>query len=90
MLLDMAVKERKSWLVGGEVHDGSAIVWNNNGILNHAGGLLAVDLDQLPQVTVKVHRVCVVGTISHYKPIADTLLQHKLSIMWIRLAVHEP
>ncbi len=54
-----------------------------------AGGLLAVDLGQLPEMAVQVHGVRVVGAVAHHEAIARALLQHELALVRVGLAVHE-
>lgn len=44
VLLDMAMKQGETRLVGGEIHDRPTVVRNYHRILNNASSLLAVDL----------------------------------------------
>ena len=79
VLLDVAVEEGEAGLVGGEVDDGAAVVGDDDGVLDDAGGFLAVDLDQLPQVAVQVQGVGVVGAVAEDEPVARALLEDELA-----------
>src|SRR5215469_11076263 len=65
VLLKVTMEQRKTGLIGSEIDDRSAVVWDDDGVLHHARGLLAVDFDQFPEMAVQVHWVSVVGTIPH-------------------------
>ena len=45
VLLDVAMEQRKSWLIRGKIHNGAAVVRHHHRILNNSGSLLAVDFD---------------------------------------------
>ena len=90
VLLDMAVKEGKPRLIGREIDDGATIVRDDDRILNNSGRLLAVDLDQFPEVPVKVHGMGVIGAVAHDQAVAGALFKKELAFVRVRLAVHEP
>jgi hypothetical protein len=48
MLLNVAVEERQPRLIGSEIDNCAAKIWNYNCILQNARRLLSVDLGQLP------------------------------------------
>src|SRR6266436_7707263 len=81
VLLDVAVEEGEAGLIGGEVHNGAPVIGDDYRVFDDAGGLLSVDLGQLPQMPVQVHGVGVVGAVAHYEPVACALLQHELLLM---------
>ena len=84
------MEEGEAGLVGGEVDGDASVVRNDHRILYDSGGLLSVDLGQLPQMPVQVHGVGVVGAIAHHEPVTRALLQHELALMWIGLAIDKP
>src|SRR6266436_5975065 len=90
VLLDVAVEEGEAGLIGGEVDDGAAEVGDDYCVLDDAGGLLSVDLGELPQMAVEVHGVGVVGAIAHDEPVARALLEHELLVVWVGLVVDQP
>ena len=90
VLLDVAVKQRETRLVGDQSHRGASECGNDHRILHHAGSRLAVDLDDLEQVPVDVHRVAVVTSIVKYQPVAASLPEHEFAFVRIFLAVDEP
>jgi len=90
VLLDVAVKQSKPWLIGCEIDNGPPIIRNDHRILDYAGGLLPVDFSQFPKMAVQVHRMSIVGAIAHHQPIARASLQYKLPLVRIWLAVDQP
>ena len=80
MLLDVAVEERQAGLVGGEVYYGAAVIGDDHRVLYDAGGLLAVDFDQLPPVAVEMQGVGVVGAVAEGEPVARALLQDEFVV----------
>lgn len=90
VLLKVTMEQRKTGLIGSEIDDRPAVVGDDDRVLHHARSLFAVDFDQFPEMAVQVHRVSVVGTISHDKPIARALLQHKFPVVRIGFAVYQP
>ena len=74
VLLKVAMKQCKTRLIGTEIDDRPAVVRNDDRVLDHARGFFPVDLHQLPEMAVHVHRMSVVGTIPHDQPIARALL----------------
>lgn len=50
----MAMKERRTRIVGDEIHIDSAESGDNYGILHHASNLLAVDAHNFERVAVQV------------------------------------
>jgi hypothetical protein len=50
----------------------------------------AVDLNQLPDVVVKVHGMSIVGAVAYHQTVARPLLEYKLAVMLVRLTIDEP
>ena len=90
MLLDVAVEEGEAGLISREVDAGSAIVGDDNGVLDDAGSFAAVDLGEFELVTVEMHGVGVVGAVAKDEPVACALLKDELLLVWVGLAVDEP
>ena len=90
MLLDVAVKEGKARLIGGEIDDRSTVVRYDDGVLHNASRLLAVDLGELPEVAVKVHGMSVVGVVAHHQAVASARFEYDFAFVGVRLAIDEP
>jgi hypothetical protein len=90
VLLDVAVKERQSRLIGREINYESAKIGDYSSIFDNACGLPAVDLCQLPKVAMEVHGMSIVGTVAHHEAVARALFQDELAFMGVRLAIDEP
>ena len=90
MLLDVAVEEGEAGLVGGEVDAGSAVVGDDYGVLDDAGGLVAVDLGEFELVTVEMHGVGVVGAVAEDEAVARALLEDELLLVGVGFAVDQP
>src|SRR6266576_3844529 len=90
VLLDVAVEEGEAGLIGGEVDNGAPVVGDDYGVLDDASGLFPVDLDQLPQMTVEVHGVGVVGAVAHYETVARALLEDEFALVRVWLAIDQP
>jgi hypothetical protein len=65
VLLKVAMEQRKTRLISDEIYDHPAVVRDDHRVLDHASSLFAVDFDKLPEMTVQVHRMGVVSTVSH-------------------------
>ena len=85
VLLDMAVEQRQSRLVGGEVDAGASVGGHHDRVLDHARRGLAIDLGDLELVAMQMQRMRVVGAVVKRQPVARALLEHELLIVRIRL-----
>ena len=65
-------------LVGDEVHDRPAVARHDDRILDDARCRLAVDLGDLEQVPMQMHRMRIVGTVAEDEPVARAFVQHEL------------
>ena len=90
VLLDVAVKERQSRLIGREINSESAKIWDYSSIFDNASGLLAVDLCQLPKVAMEVHGMSIVGAVAHHEAVARAPIQDEFALMGVRFAIDEP
>src|ERR1039457_3330157 len=88
VVLDMAMKQRRPWLVGGEVHAHPAIRGSDHRIFDDARRCLSVDLRDLELMPMQVQRMRIVRPVAEGQPVARALLQHELPVVRIRHAVH--
>jgi hypothetical protein len=70
VLLDVAMEEGETRLIGSEVDDGAAVVGHNHSVFDEAGGGFVVDRAELPQVPMHVHGVRIIGPVTHHEAVA--------------------
>ena len=70
VLLDVAMEESETRLIGSEVDDGATVVGHNHSVLDEAGGGFVVDRPNLPQVPMHVHGVRIIGAVAHHEAVA--------------------
>ena len=90
VLLDVAVEEGEAGLVGGEVDDGAAVVGDDDGVLDDAGGFGSVDFDEFELVAVQMEGMGVVGAVAKDEAVAGSLVEDELAVVGVGLAVDEP
>ena len=90
VLLDVAVEEGEAGLVGGEVYGGAAVVGDDDGVLDDAGGFFAVDVDEFELVAVEVEGVGVVGAVAEDEAVACAWFEDELIRVRVGFAVDEP
>ena len=88
MVLDMAMKQCRPWLVGGKVHAHPAIRGSHHRILDDARRCPSVDLRDFELMPVQVQRMRIVRPVAESQSVARTRLQHELPVVRIRRAVH--
>src|SRR3984893_8278190 len=88
MLLDMAVKQSWSRLVGSKVHAGAPIGGHHDRVLDYSRGGFAINLGDLELVTMHVQRMRIVSAVMKRQPVARTLFEQKLLVVGIGFAVY--
>src|ERR1700723_2114593 len=86
----MAVKQRKTWLVGDHIHGGATKCGNNHRILHDAGSGFAVEFDKLEYMSVHMQGVRIVAAIVKHQPIAASPPKHEFPLVRIFLTVDQP
>ncbi len=84
------MEQAQPGLVRCQVHRDSTVGRHHNSVLHDTARGLAVDVDQLKEMTVQVHWMRVVGAIAEHQPVALPFLQDELPVVWVGLAVDRP
>src|SRR5580704_673741 len=88
VLLNMAVKQSWSRLIGGKVHARASVSRHHDSILNHARRCLPVNLGDLQLVPMQMQRMRIVGAVMERQPVPGPLLEQKLLIVRVGFPIH--
>src|SRR5437879_11373021 len=83
----MAMKQRRSRLVGGKVDAGASIGRHHDRVLDHARGGFAINLGDFKLMAMQVQWMRIVGAVMKRQPVASALLEEKFLVVRVGFAV---